>query len=99
MAVRLVTAKSYKAAFQWIESTVLARRWPQQLGATVRKKFVFFRYLAGLASTFAGAWLSSVCGSMIPLAMGASVSLMCTASLVRQIWTRRVRARDGHGGS
>lgn len=55
----------------------------------MRKTSHFYRYLAGLASTFAGAWLSSVVGSMLPLAMGASVSLMCTAPLVRHLWTRR----------
>jgi hypothetical protein len=52
-------------------------------------KNVFTRYLAGLASTFAGAWLTDLTGSMLPLALGASVSLMCTAPLVRQIWTRK----------
>ena len=52
-------------------------------------KNVFNRYLAGLACTFVGAWLTDLTGSMLPLALGASVSLMCTAPLVRQIWTRK----------
>ncbi|MEP6872936.1 MAG: hypothetical protein ABI887_01090 [Burkholderiales bacterium] len=52
-------------------------------------KNVFNRYLVGLACTFAGAWLTDLTSSMLPLALGASVSLMCTAPLVRQIWARK----------
>ena len=63
----------------------------------MQKKSVFSRYLAGLASTFAGAWLSSVCGSLIPLAMGASISVMCTARLVRYLWTRNAQVEDSRG--
>lgn len=57
-------------------------------GIAMGKTSAFHRYLAGLASTFAGAWLSDLTGSMLPLAMGASVSVMCTAPLVRQLWAR-----------
>jgi hypothetical protein len=49
------------------------------------------RYIAGLLATFIGAWLTGVTQSMLPLAMGASVALMCTVPLVRQIWTRKRR--------
>lgn len=49
------------------------------------------RYIAGLLATFVGAWLSGVTQSMLPLALGASLSLMCTVPLVRQIWTRKQR--------
>jgi hypothetical protein len=52
----------------------------------MRKNAELHRYLAGMAATFAGAWLTGVTGSMLPLAMGASVTLMCTAPLVRRIW-------------
>ena len=48
-------------------------------------------YLAGLCATFAGAWVTEVTGSMLPLALGASVALMCTASLVRSLLRRRRR--------
>ncbi len=46
-------------------------------------------YLAGLCATFAGAWATEATGSMLPLALGASVTLMCTAPLVRSLWKRR----------
>ena len=46
-------------------------------------------YLGGLCATFAGAWATELTGSMFPLAMGASVALMCTAPLVSKLWTRR----------
>ena len=46
-------------------------------------------YLGGLCATFGGAWLTEVTGSMLPLAMGASVTLMCTAPLVSKLWNRR----------
>jgi hypothetical protein len=53
------------------------------------RKHVLRQYFVGLAATFAGAWLTDLTGSMLPLAMGASLSLLCTAPLVRQLWTRR----------
>ena len=51
------------------------------------------RYGAGLLATFAGAWLTAETGSMLPLALGAAAALMCTASLVRAIWSGRRDAR------
>lgn len=53
------------------------------------KSVDFRRYLAGLCATFAGAWATELTGSMLPLALGASVTLMCTVPLVRKLWTRR----------
>ena len=47
------------------------------------------RYLAGLFATFVGAWATDVTESMLPLALGASVTLMCTVPLVRKLWSRR----------
>ena len=52
------------------------------------KSFEFRRYLAGLCATFAAAWATDVTGSMLPLALGASVTLMCTVPLVRTLWGR-----------
>ena len=46
-------------------------------------------YLGGLCATFAGAWVTDSTGSMLPLAMGASVALMCTVPLVSKLWARR----------
>ena len=47
------------------------------------------RYLLGLAATFVGAWGAQLTGSMLPLALGASTTLMCTVPLVRRLWGRR----------
>jgi hypothetical protein len=55
------------------------------------KNSAFRRYLAGLLATFAGAAFTDQTGSMWSLALGASVSLMCTAPLVVQVWTRKRR--------
>jgi len=55
----------------------------------MHKNPVFQRYLGGLGAIFVGAWLMDVTGSMLPLALGASVSLMCTLPWVRQIWARK----------
>ncbi len=44
-----------------------------------------WRYAAGLSGVFFGAWLSGETSSMVPLALGASAALMCTASLVKAI--------------
>ncbi len=46
------------------------------------------RYVAGLCATFVGAWAADLTGSMIPLALGASINLMCTVPLVRRLWKR-----------
>ena len=46
-------------------------------------------YLAGLSATFAGALATEITGSMLPLAWGASVTVMCTVPVVRSLWNRR----------
>lgn len=46
-------------------------------------------YLTGLAATFAGALGTEVTGSMLPLALGASVTLMWTVPVVRCLWNKR----------
>jgi predicted Na+-dependent transporter len=51
----------------------------------------FAHYLVGLAATFAGAYGTELTQSMLPLALGAAVSLMTTAPFVRTLWSRRRR--------
>ncbi|MBC8055517.1 MAG: hypothetical protein H7Y61_02935 [Rhizobiales bacterium] len=46
-------------------------------------------YLVGLGATFAGALGTQLTGSMIPLALGASLTLMCTVPVVKRLWNRR----------
>jgi hypothetical protein len=46
---------------------------------------LFRRYLCGLAATFAGAAGTDWSGSMWPLALGASLSLVCTVDVVRRM--------------
>jgi hypothetical protein len=48
----------------------------------------FIRYLVGLAATFAGAWLTGETGSWIPLALGASMSLMTTLPFAKALWKK-----------
>ena len=55
------------------------------------KSVEFRRYLAGLCATFAGAWMTDLTGSMLPLALGASITLMCTVPVVRTLWGRTHR--------
>lgn len=52
---------------------------------------VFRHYLLGLGSTFAGAWLTDVTGSMLPLALGAATALVQTPPLVRAVWSKKDR--------
>jgi hypothetical protein len=52
------------------------------------------RYLVGLGATFAGAAGTEFSGSMLPLALGASLTLICTVDVIRRILAR-ARAR-GH---
>lgn len=49
-------------------------------------------YSLGLGATFAGAWGTEVTESMLPLALGASVTLMCTVSFVRKMLRKKVDA-------
>lgn len=53
------------------------------------KQHLFRLYGAGLACTLAGAWLTEVSGSFLPLALGASVTLMCTFQVVKSIRAKR----------
>lgn len=46
-------------------------------------------YGAGLAAICAGAWLTELSGSMLPLALGASAAVLCTVSLVRSLLMRK----------
>lgn len=45
------------------------------------------RYLVGLCATFAGAAVSELTGSMLPLALGAAWTLIVTIDVVRRIRT------------
>ena len=58
----------------------------------MRKKSAFRQYLAGLLATFVGAAFTNQAHSMWPLALGAAISVMCTAPLVVQLWRRRRNA-------
>ena len=49
------------------------------------------RYFLGLGAVFLGAWGVELTGSLIPLALGGSVALMTTASLVRRLLARTRR--------
>lgn len=50
-----------------------------------RNRF-FINYLLGIASIAIGAGVTSATDSLLPLAMGGAVAVMCTYSLVRAIW-------------
>ena len=56
------------------------------------KGFALRRYLLGLAATLTGAAFMNEAGSMWPLALGASISVMCTAPLVTTLWKSRHRS-------
>jgi len=55
----------------------------------MRKNSTFARYIAGLLATAVGAGFTNRAGSMWPLALGASFSVMCTVPLVTQLWKRK----------
>lgn len=58
------------------------------------KPQLFRLYAAGLACTVVGAWLTEVSGSLVPLALGASVTLMCTVQVVKSILGRPAARSD-----
>lgn len=53
---------------------------------------VLLNYLLGLASIVIGAGVTSATDSLVPLAMGGAVGVMCTFSLVRAIWRGKFKA-------
>ena len=53
---------------------------------------VLLNYLVGIASTVIGAGVTSAVDSLLPLAMGGAVAVMCTYSLVRAICRGDMRA-------
>ena len=55
----------------------------------------FQHYLLALAGTFAGAWLTDVTGSMLPLALGAAGALLKTLPLARALWSGTGSGGDG----
>ncbi len=60
-----------------------------ELDSAARRSSVLQPYLAGLSATFVGAWLTELTSSMLPLALGASLTLMCIAPVIRDIWTKK----------
>lgn len=57
----------------------------------IKYSTVVRRYLIGIGATLAGAWTTEATGSMLPLAMGAAITVMCTAQVAREVWTRKRR--------
>ncbi|MBC7993540.1 MAG: hypothetical protein H7Z15_09900 [Rhizobacter sp.] len=53
------------------------------------KPQLFRLYSVGLACTLVGAWLTEVSGSLLPLALCASVTLMCTFQVVKSLRAKR----------
>ena len=56
-----------------------------------RNRF-FINYLLGIACIVIGAGVTSATGSMLPLAMGGAVAVICTYSLVRAICQGKLKA-------
>lgn len=56
-------------------------------------KSAFRQYALGLCCTVAGAAVTSLTGSMWPLALGAAVSVMCTVTWVRAVRQGAARRR------
>lgn len=56
-----------------------------------RNRFLI-NYLLGIASIVIGAGLTSATDSLLPLAMGGAVGVMCTYSLVRAICQGKLKA-------
>mgnify|MGYP000235127584 CR=1 FL=1 len=50
-------------------------------------------YAGGLLCTVAGAWLTEVTGSLLPLSLGGAVLVMVTLPLVRAIRARHTSQR------
>lgn len=61
--------------------------------APIDRKRAFRVYLWGHAGVLLGAWLTSVSGSMWPLALGGSASLMLAVPLVRSFLVASRRHR------
>lgn len=51
-------------------------------------------YVGGLVCTVAGAWLTEVTGSLLPLSLGGAVLVMATFPVVRAIRAQRAKRRD-----
>ena len=60
-------------------------------GKPMFRNRILINYLAGIASIVIGAGLTDATDSMLPLAMGGAVGVMCTYSLVRAILQRRFK--------
>jgi hypothetical protein len=56
---------------------------------SIKPNAVIRLYLLGMCGTLAGAWATELTSSMLPLALGAAVTLMCTATVVRELLTRK----------
>lgn len=58
------------------------------------KPQLFLLYAAGLACTLVGAWFTEISGSFVPLALGASATLMCTVQVIKSIRSKPAARSD-----
>lgn len=71
---------------------ILARPPLQRIAVSNPRNRFLSNYLLGIVCIAVGAGLSSATDSLLPLAMGGSVGVMCTWSLVRAIWQGKLKA-------
>ncbi len=60
---------------------------------SILRSSAFRCYAVALGGNFAGAWLLDVTGSMLPLALSASASILCTVDLVKELRSRNAGKR------
>jgi hypothetical protein len=65
------------------------------MSRTARSRFPrpFRLYACGQLAVMAGAWAMHATGSMVPMALGASASLMLTVPLIRHVRARAAARR------
>jgi hypothetical protein len=76
---------AWEPTYDFLESRIL-----EKSGVHLLRSGPVKLYATGLSSVFLGACFADFTGSMLPLALSGSASLMCTAVLVKAIWTRRL---------
>lgn len=62
---------------------------------SILRSSAFRWYVLALVGNVVAAWLLAVTGSLLPLALTASASLLCTVALVKRILSRQEATQRG----
>ena len=83
-----------RSMLRWGDARLVFFPAPATITMSLLSSTTVRHYVGGLVCTVAGAWLTEVTGSLLPLSLGGAVLVMATFPVVRAIQAQRAKRRD-----